>query len=384
MLFPLIVWAMQMWMKYSGFSNTSVGFVSIATLPILLKMPLMGMLGKLSLKGFLGSRNNERGWLLFASCGYAGSLLSAIIVTPYKLVVFILLLGMGAFFASLLELIIEMIRLQNKKNPQNVMVANLGMGDRVGAILSKTGVLCVVSYLSWPLCVSILVIWQAVSVFSLQSLNEKSPKKSQNFLEKDHTFQRALSDLRNRIGLVGLIFPLLILISEAFVRPMVGVMLVDLAFSEKSIALAFAIHYIGGLVGAWLFLFFLPKTSVLPRLWWAGFINFCGSLLFSLVPIVGNLGFLVMVMLISGLGQGVFLQTLRMGISFVCSKKYHFVQIAWFLCVWSMTAAIACTSGWVADLCGWWPLYFLLASFTYLPTGSVLLFLRKRPHGQEG
>ncbi len=372
MLFPITIWAMQLWMKYEGFSNTIVGFVSIATAPIVLKIPLMSFLGRLSFNGFLGSRNNARGWLVASTFGYALAVWFAILVTPFNFPRFLLGLGCASFFASLMELVLEIIRSQRSLIEQQRATAGLGAGDRLGSILVKSGLLCVVTTFGWGQSIAMLVLLQLCIPLCTRSINKEYPAgEDSGFVDKKDKFFCALRDVKKRLGWAGLFFPLAVLISEAFVRPMVGVMLVDSKYEPLMIAIGFGSHYCGGLIGVWFFAHFLPKHPTIQRLWWAGLLNSVGNALIAILPLQRSNISLIAVLLISGVLQGNFLQLVRVTMTDLCASRHQFVQLAWWLCLWSSTAAIACTSGLLADWYGSWLKYFLFSSGLYLPFAGI-------------
>jgi len=381
MLFPLTVWVSYMWLKTAGYSNSVVGMCSLLVIPSLFKLPALPYLLRVQWGQWAGGSNKAR-LLSVSALLFCGATLGAAFVTPYQLIPFFGLMIISAMAASVVETMLEMLRLDSQyfdapPLSQDSIVTYLGLGDRLGSIISKPVFLFFVAMFSWPVALVGAVVVFLIFMHAAHPL-DKAWASVEKKAHPETELKASIVALRERWGWVVFVFPMLLLFNESFVRPMIGVMLVDAHFAITDISVGYAAMYAGGIVGTAALIHFLPQRNDVQRLWWAGALNAAVNALFSFLWIYPSWTSMMVLMFLSGASQNVFLQLFRIILGQLCTPNAQFLQMSFLLSLWALMAPIAALSGVFADIVRW-NYYFVILGLLYIPGGlMVLRILRTR------
>ena len=285
--------------------------------------------------------------------------------------------------ASLIELVLELLRLEVDKVPSvgvshDRVAADFGVGDRIGSIISKPLFLMIVAAFSWQFGVVFLVGVVGLCTLGVFILDRCIENNKVPRVPKHHThtmrLKAAVEHIVRRYGWwSGVFFPLAVILNDGFVRPMIGVMLVDLKLPFWLISLGYVFVYVGGVVGATVVEGFFPKRSDLMRLFYSGLLNTTVNGIVGLCAVVPHLYVVCGLLFLSGLSQGLFLQFLRVCLGRMCVPRYAFLQMGVFLTVWCVGAPVASVSGLIVDGLGSWFMYFALTPFLYIPGACAIM-----------
>jgi len=255
------------------------------------------------------------------------------------------------------------------------VASQLGTGDRIGCLLGNPLLLLMVSFSSWTVALCVLAVLFLLFISAVRSLNALWALEEEETRKSSIDVMSALRDLFCRWGYVVYTLPCLMLLSEALVRPMIGVMLLDRGFSLREISLGYGISYVGGVFGARCMLRFFPARANATRLYWSGSINSLMSASYSLLWMWPSTTACMILMFCSGWTQSVFLLFVRISLGDLCSRSYQFIQMAFFLSLWVAMAIFSTLAGWLSSVVEW-RYYFVIVGIIFVPCGyfaSVIL-----------
>lgn len=381
MIFANTIWLSQMWAKDFGYSNTIVGLLGSLGLVALLKVPVLGYVDSLNLRGFLATRHRLSGLLLFLVLMYCLGLGVAALATPGRIFVFVFGMVLAHIMGTFMELVLEMLRIEVGRSPAGLrkdrIAGDFGVGDRVGSIISKPLLLLCVVWVSWPFGVVTMVVVVLLCALAVFALDDRLLVDDASALKpRSLNYKHVVRAVRNMLGTYGwwsgLLFPIAIILNDAFVRPMIGVMLLDVSIPFESISMGYLILYVGGAVGSILLTRFMPHHCVFQRLHISVLINTLVNAMFGICAWKPVPWVVWCMMLLSGVSQGVLLQLFRVALEDLCSPRYAFIQMGVLLTIWSMGAPLSALAGYLVDLLHSWSLYFVVVSVLSLPAGLAI------------
>ncbi|MCY4414033.1 MAG: hypothetical protein OXC30_03475 [Alphaproteobacteria bacterium] len=383
-LYPLMMWGTQMWMKSRGYSNTSVGLMSLLLLPVLLKMPLAHYASRCSLKGFLGAKSHYMGFFSAAALTFSLFIFMMSWVTPTKPVFFLSFMFVGMVALSLTELSIEIIRLRLSlyfTSIAEIIISFANVGYRLGGFLVKSCLLGAVAFSSWEASYMIVALIFASTVFFLKPVDRVLSQRKAHIAEKGG-IRVALSQLKSRYGWSVFAMPCFVVFGDTFARSMLGMMLIDQGFSLATIGWGYGIGYGSGMVGAMVCPWLFPGPCPFKRLAIVGSINAFSNMLFLLVPMMPSLTVMTLTMGFAGFTQGAFLQLERLCFGELTSEKYAVEQMALFFSLWALSNVLTAGGGALADYTSW-TFFFVFSGLVYIFGLISIYFVRKRRQNEE-
>lgn len=147
--FLLVAGTLAYWLKENGITLTDITMIASAGMTYAFKFIWAPLLDHGRIPGFarLGQR---RGWLLFAQLGVVGGLLAMALLTPVRLVPFVVATLVVAFFGATQDIAVDAYRIEIAPiEDQGALVATYSLGYRIGLLVAGAVALILADHISW-------------------------------------------------------------------------------------------------------------------------------------------------------------------------------------------------------------------------------------------
>jgi len=147
--FLLVAGTLAYWLKENGIQLKHITMIASAGMTYALKFLWAPLLDHWRLPVFsrLGRR---RGWLLFAQLGVTGGLMAMAILTPVRLMPFVIATLVVAFFGATQDIAVDAYRIEIAPvAAQGALVATYSLGYRIALILAGALALILADHIAW-------------------------------------------------------------------------------------------------------------------------------------------------------------------------------------------------------------------------------------------
>jgi MFS transporter, PAT family, beta-lactamase induction signal transducer AmpG len=396
---PLVLGTLSVWLAKVGISNTSIGLLSVVSVPYALKFLWSPVMDHVHAPLFFKKLGRRRGWLLLLQLLLAPAIFSLGLADP---TLDIQVTALCAFIVACLsasqDIVIDAYRVEILADDQQAAGAVTSVfGYRVGMLVSGAGALALTHYLAWGEVYTVMAALIGVGI--LASLLAREPLVQVRELQDSQKKQPAgvwagvgrgivkvawkplILLTKNPSWAMILLFVLFYKLGDAFAGVMTNPFLVSLGFTNLQIGLigktfGFASVVIGGVVGSAL----VYRFGLFPALFIGGILQLLSNGMFILQAMIGNdITMLAATVAIENISGGIGTAAFVAYISGLCQVRYTATQYA----VLSSFAALGRTvfgmfSGWWVDHVGWIE-FFSISMVLGLPGLIVLWYLMRRP-----
>jgi PAT family beta-lactamase induction signal transducer AmpG len=410
---PLLLTAstLAFWLAQEGLDLTTIGLMSLTSLPYTLKFIWSPLVDRLHLPFITRRLGRRRGWLFLSQLLIVSMLLAISQVNPHqdinKLVMLCVILSFAAATQKIVMLTYQVERLGI--NQYGAGEAAGIFGYRMGMLLAGAGALYLSTYFSWQNVYFLMAMISALGLVTILCISEPNFKKSAeaewqeaNIQKYLHTHPRltgwAATLLSWLYGAVvcpfaefirrkGWWLSLLVLVlykaSDHLMGHMNNIFYAELGFSKVDIANAAKIFGMcasmtGGFVGGLM----ISRLGIFKSLFYGGMIH-AVSLFAHLV--LYSVGYHPLMLYLT-VGVEHFTGGMRLTALFayqmtLCHSSYAATQLA--LCTSLVTLGrtiFSAAAGYLVTLLGW-PTFFICAAFLSIP-GLVLIVSIARQQGE--
>jgi PAT family beta-lactamase induction signal transducer AmpG len=147
--FLLVAGTLAYWLKENAIDLADITMIASAGMTYAFKFVWAPLLDHGRIPGFarLGRR---RGWLLFAQLGVVGGLLAMALLTPARLVPFVVATLAVAFFGATQDIAVDAYRIEIAPiEDQGALVATYSLGYRIGLLVAGAVALIMADHVAW-------------------------------------------------------------------------------------------------------------------------------------------------------------------------------------------------------------------------------------------
>lgn len=392
--FILVSFTLTIWLVQAGYSNTTIGWMFLTTLPYSLKFLLAPLLDRYSIPFLCQKFGQRRGWMLFAQIFLSIAIFGLSLTDPIKNIY--LTLGCAfflSFCATTQDIVLDAYRIERlTPNELGVGTALGGIGFRIGMLISSAGTLWLSSRYTWSTVFGLMAFLSLIGPFAVYLAKE--PFKSNETEDYQSTFPSFSSHLasikesfvtfmqRPQWRLI-LCFIFFYKVSDAMPTAMSGPLLIDLQFTTDEIAFAAKIFgmlmmIIGGFIGGIVVSQWGPTRGAML----CGTAQLLSPLVLIFLVMAGHdMSVLMLTIAIQqlccGMGHTAFVTYL----SSLCTKKLTATQFALFYSISSASRILLSTSaGFISDHIAW-STFFLIVTLCGLPFLYIIRKLEDNPYG---
>lgn len=396
------------WLAKEGVSLTTVGLLSLATLPYTLKFlwsPLVDRLPIPILTRLLGRRKS---WLIVSQLGLALCLFCLGALNPHKdLLEMAVLTVMVSFWASTQLIVMFAYQAERLGRTQYGAGEATGIfGYRMGMLLAGAGALYLATHMSWGAVYQLMAFIELVGVFSLLWIAEPTYRPSCDALwreEKGREFLQTHPKLKGWKAEVlswcygaficpfldfaqrhkGWIACLLLMftykLGDNLIGNMTNIFYDHVGFSKQEIAQASKVFgmwasIFGGFLGGIL----TVKWGLIRSLFYGALIHGLAILCYLWVFYAGHdMGVLYWAVGLEHVTGGMRVTALFAFQLSLCNTNYAATQLALLSSIMEMGRALcSAPSGWLVENLGW-ELFFIVATLGTIPALLIVLHLAR-------
>lgn len=365
---------LQAWMKNEGIDITTIGLFALVGLPYSYKFLWSPALDRYA-PFPMGRRKS---WMLISQTILILLLLLISTLSPSKDLMLMSLVALTiSFWSATQDIALDAYRREILSDSELGLGSSLFVaGYRIGLLISGALALYMSATLPWSLVYVSMAAWMLIGVLttilSEEPTIDQAPPRSlwssivdplKNFFQRSYAWEI-------------LLFVLLYKIGDALAATMSTPFILDIGFTNKELGLVgktfgLSSAILGGILGGML----IPKLGLARSLGWFGIIQMISILAFSLLAVVGPLGWALALAisvenLTSGMGTSAFLAFL----SKLCDRRYSATQYAILSSIVALPRTLlAAGTGYVAKETGW-VIFFVLCTLSAIP--ALLLLLR--------
>ncbi|MEO7050294.1 MAG: MFS transporter [Rhodanobacter sp.] len=162
--FLLVAGTLAYWLKENGIKLADITMIASAGMTYAFKFVWAPLLDHGRIPGFarLGRR---RGWLLFAQLGVIVGLLAMALLTPAKLVPFVIATLVVAFFGATQDIAVDAYRIEIAPiEDQGALVATYSLGYRIGLLVAGAVALILADHVAWRVVYGVMALTMLVPV----------------------------------------------------------------------------------------------------------------------------------------------------------------------------------------------------------------------------
>jgi len=162
--FLLVAGTLAYWLKENGIKLADITMIASAGMTYAFKFVWAPLLDHGRIPGFarLGQR---RGWLLFAQLGVIVGLLAMALLTPVKLVPFVVATLVVAFFGATQDIAVDAYRIEIAPiEDQGALVATYSLGYRIGLLVAGAIALILADHVAWRVVYGVMALTMLVPV----------------------------------------------------------------------------------------------------------------------------------------------------------------------------------------------------------------------------
>ncbi len=393
--FILVSSTLTIWLVQTGYSNTHIGWMFLCTLPYGLKFLWAPLIDRYPIPFLCKKFGQRRGWAFFAQIFLILAIFCLSLSDPIHN---IYITAACAFVLSICsatqDIVLDAYRIDKvSANELPVGTALMGIGFRIGMLLSSTGTLWVSSRFGWSMAYSLMAGLSFIGPIAVYCA-----KEPQNTLVKHGYPYTTLPTLSKHLRAVRaafidfiqrpkwiliLLFIVFYKISDAIPNAMSGPLLLDLEFSTDeiaSVARTFGIlmMILGGFLGGIIISLLTPSLGAMV----------CGSLQLlsplAFIPLIwvghdmSTFMFSIAVQqLCCGMGHTAFVTYL----SSLCTKNLTATQFSLLYSLSSLSRIfLSAVGGFISD-CVEWSTFFLCVTLSGIPFLYILIKLRENLYG---
>lgn len=371
---------LQAWLTVDGLDITTIGLVSLISLPYTIKFLWSPLLDIYSFN--IGRR---KGWVLLGQAGIIIFLLLITFLSPARHLCFMMAVAFGiACFSATQDMAIDAHRTEILKEEERGLGASLTItGYRLAMLVSGGLALMMGEHMGWPWTYGVMAIIMlcctVIIFFAPEPVPSTTPSKNLRYAIEEPI--KEFFSRRNAFWLLLLIF--LYKLGDAFAGALLTPFLIrGMGFSptavgliNKTVGLVSAI--LGGITGGAIML----RLDIYRALLGFGFLQAVSNLGFCALAILGqNMYFFVGSVFLEnftgGMGTAAFVALLMS----LCDREWTATQYAILSGLASMSRVlVGAPAGWLVEQVGWmW--FFFITFMTAIPGLLILFFLRRNIH----
>jgi PAT family beta-lactamase induction signal transducer AmpG len=375
--FPLYLTSrtLQAWMTVDGVNLTSIGFLSLVSLPYSLKFLWSPLIDRFSLP-MLGRR---KGWIFVTQVGLAITIAAMALARPSNALQPVAVIAVAiAFLSATQDIVIDAYTTDISETSEvGAASGTKVLGYRIAMIATGGGALVMADYLSWPQVYLVLgLLMLVLAVFSTRT-TEPALLTHPPLSIRDAT-RMPLVDFFQRAGKASgaliLAFIVLYRLSDSMINNMTTPFLIQTGFSQTDIGvvqggIGLAATILGVLAGGAV----MSRIGVNRSLWVFGVLQAASNLSYLLLSYVGR-DYRVMVgtIIIENVCYGLATAALVGFIMSLCNPRFSATQYALLSSLIAVGRdVVAAPSGSVAEALGW-PAFFVISVAASAP-GMMLL-----------
>ncbi|HEY0199612.1 MAG TPA: MFS transporter [Rhodanobacter sp.] len=386
--FLLVAGTLAYWLKENGIVLKDITMIASAGMAYAFKFLWAPLLDHWQIPGFsrLGQR---RGWLLLAQLGVLVGLLAMAVLTPTRLVPFVVVTLMVAFFGATQDIAVDAYRIEIAPiEAQGALVATYSLGYRIGLLLAGAVALILADHMPWRLVYIVMAAAMAVPVATTLTAREPKVLRTRPARWRD-TMREGVIDpfadffhrYRWTLALLILLFILLFKIPEqATIGGIMSPFYRDMGFSKTEIGAVTKIYGIWiGIVGVFLGGAAVARWGAWRSLGVTIVLCGCSNLLYlALIAHPGNILTLIMVISGENLTLGMLGPPTVAFLSSLVSRQHTATQYALLSSMVNLPGKLlGFFAGGIAMATGYGE-YFVITVISILP--AMLLFMYLWPH----
>lgn len=382
--YALLTSTLVAYMQDFGISLTTIGLLSLCSLPYSLKCVLAPFVDNVHLIFFSRNFGQRKEWMFLSQCSLIICfIILGLININNNFGIFCIVCFVASFFASIYDIALEGYRIEMSVNVKLETVSMFcSTGFRIGLIISGAIALYMSSIYSWRfifISVSLLLLPGLVILYFAEDLRKAAVFNNNNFVKnfKDSFF--SIVKIKNFFVIV--IIVAFYKVSDSYLDRMIIPFLTDVGFSKTEIAsvaktIGIVMAIFGTVVGSILVSRFGPINSLFIAEIFASITN----LFFICLNKVGyNTILLALVNGIENFCGGICNIVIINYVSILCNKQFTATHYAILYSISSITRSmISSSSGWVASTFGW-NTFFVISSIFSLPSLIFIYILYIRP-----
>lgn len=366
---------LQAWMTVENVDLTTVGLVSLLSLPYSLKFLWAPVLDRY-VPPFLGRR---RGWLVITQVAL---LLAIAAMSTHDPRLGLQLLAVNAlliaFFSATQDIAFNAYQVDVLEEREMGAGAALGvLGYRIALIITSGLALVMADYMPWPtvylLMALLMLVGVVAAVFAPEPVMRDAPP-----LTFGSAVVGPITDFFGRTGLgwglLILLFAVMYQLADRFAANMVTPFLLEVGFTQTEIgAVQGVIGLVSTIVGVLVGGAVVAKIGINRAVWIFAFLQILSNLAYWWLAQTGkSRGALVAATVIENFSGGLVTAVFVAFIMSLCSKRFSATQFALLSSLMSFARdVIVAPSGGIAEQTGW-PLYFLLTVLAGIPALLLL------------
>lgn len=393
--FILVSSTLTVWLVQAGYSNSIIGWMFLCTLPYGLKFLWAPLIDRYPIPFLCKKFGQRRGWAFFAQIFLILAILCLSLTDPQHN---IYITAVCAFILSCCsatqDIVLDAYRIDKvNANELPVGTALMGIGFRIGMLLSSAGTLWLSSRFGWSFAYGFMAALSfigPIAVYCAKEPDSTSMKHGYPYTTLPtlsrhlHAVRSAFIDFIQRPKwMLILLFILFYKISDAIPNAMSGPLFLDLEFSTDeiaSVARTFGIlmMIIGGFLGGIVISLLTPSLGAMV----------CGSLQLlsplAFIPLIWTghdmptfMFCIAIQQLCCGMGHTAFVTYL----SSLCTKNLTATQFSLLYSLSSLSRIfLSALGGFISDWVDW-TTFFLLVTLSGLPFVYILIRLRENSYG---
>lgn len=391
--FILVSFTLSIWLVQVGYSNTTIGWMFLTTLPYSLKFLWAPLLDHYSIPFLCRTFGQRRGWAFFTQ-GFLGIAILGLSLTDpiHNIYLTVCCAFFLSFCATTQDIVLDAYRIE-RLAPDELAVGTAvgGIGFRIGMLISSAGTLWLSSRYTWSTVYGLMACLSFIGPLAVYLAKEPFNKKEEHYQQKFPSFYSHLASIKASFVTFRqrpqwrllLCFIFFYKVSDAIPTAMSGPLLIDLQFTTDEIAYAaktfgMIMMIIGGFSGGILVSQWGPIRGVLV----CGTAQLLSPLVLIFLVMAGhNMTVLMFTIAVQqfccGMGHTAFVTY----ISSLCTKTLTATQFALFYSVSSASRILlsAC-GGFMSDHVEW-TTFFFFVTLCGIPFLYIIKRLEENPYG---
>jgi PAT family beta-lactamase induction signal transducer AmpG len=386
--FPLFLptRALQTWLTIAGIDLTTIGFLSLVSLPYSLKFLWAPLLDRYSLPG-IGRR---KGWLLLTQFLLVFAIGAIAFQDPKTTLQWIAINAVViAILGATQDIVIDAYRVDAlKPSEATASAAAIVVGYRAALIVTGSVAFLIADRTSWPTAYLFLAACMILVIAVTTRLSEPSPN-----IRPPETIREAVlvpfAEFRSRLGgnraLLALLFVILFRLGDGLLLNMTNPFLIQAGFTLREVGIVQGgIGLIAMILGTLAAGAIASRVGMYRALWICGSLQAASNLAYLALSQAGNnfavmTGTIIVENFCGGLGTAAlvgFLTTL-------CNPRFSATQYALLSSIVAVGRdLLASPAGKLAETMGWSG-FFFLSFVAGLPALALLPLFAKKPGRQD-
>lgn len=386
--FVLVSSTLTIWLAKTGYSNSTIGWMFLTTLPYCLKFTWAPFIDRTKIPFLTEKFGQRRGFALFTQIFLILSILGLGLTDPnHNIYLTAFCAFILSFCSASQDIVLDAYRIERVSREELAVGTSLaGVGFRVGMLVGSAGTLYLASRYSWALVYGIVAFLSLLGPLTIFFLEEPKPENASNQKTVSSYFsilKTAVAEFtRHPEWALILLFILFYKASDAIPQAWSGPLLIELEFTTDEIAsivktFGIIVMIIGGLLGG----IIVSKLGTYRGILLCGTLQLLSPCMFMLLALAGrDLFFLTLTIAVQnfccGMGNTAFVTYL----SSLCSRKFTATQFSLIYSFSSFARIIlSAGAGWIADYVEWTYFFF----FVMLFGAPFLLIILKLQHKEK-